>query len=48
MTITGLGKWEGRDMVQRYTRSVTFEESPLGRVTSGECWFSLAVPVRVA
>ena len=27
MTIKDLGRWESLEMVQRYTRSVTFEES---------------------
>ena len=27
MTIKDLGRWESLEMVQRYTRSVTFEDS---------------------
>jgi len=44
MTIKDLGRWESLEMVQRYTRSVTFEDSlkfykaPLGYVGNGYPW----------
>ena len=27
LTIKGLGRWESVEMVQRYTRSITFQDS---------------------
>jgi hypothetical protein len=56
MTIKGLGRWESLEMVQRYTRSVTFADSlkfynaPLGsgKQLSPEQWFSVGVRLQLS
>jgi hypothetical protein len=55
MTIKDLGRWESLEMVHRYTRSVTFEDSlrfykaPLGELlVHGSCCTSHAPGFTVA